>query len=1427
MIKHKLGKKQMLFSLFLAVIILACSLLSYHVSEAATYVTYDSSYATWNVELANGEIIIHNYDKTRSSSIAYKTIGFTVSRCKLGQAELYNGTASEWIALDIVDNYILEDPEQVITTDNKQFTHTKWTISLQSICDEMIRLGFYDWANEVKACYIDKTMTDQVVYLKFDSIMCTVIYSDTYPLGIRSGNYDCKNRRVLNGTVYTNTPLESNLPETHKNPYQLKHAYAWANPSSIDHHYNRYLPESNATGGNPSGGTPLPGVAYGSPVALYETKNYSNVYNISKAIPSGEKVNNAVSASSVNGNIGVQNKTETKDYSVNYRYYYLEKNMVYNYVYIGNIYIYQYVGSNNIYTYVGSESKYKYTYVRPTIGYTQKNGGSYIMTSSGPKYVGPGKGTHEQTTFHHGDYNSAGNYVGPGKGDYKREYDGTQGKGSYRYNGDGTYTYVGPNNGEYEHSKVGNGDYNKISAGSYGYVGEGNGAFTSAGKFVGHGYGDYRENHAPSYVHVGSNNGEYIRIQIKGGDYNKSGDVYTQVGQLNGNYYREEVWDGTYKEVDIETHTFNYTASITYQYINSVNIQAIDSMTVNNGAFPGGSIDYTKTELTNTNVSASLIMRSQSAINAGRGWDTISSGVNLAGYNFTPNSNHYSFPSEALLSNKSIQLDKDYTTAELTTQKNNDAKSIRDLIGNNLKSRNDAFTLNDNGTVVVFMQDTECSGGKVYDATNTWTYGTQASDSIYRYGANGQTLDSYINNLKAARATSAKQVTIPVATQNLDYPTGMTASYTSLFHTGDITLYAGQNYYPTGDSIYNHVMSGGVLSEHNGGDPNDGYPIRVHTPVVSPFEIVFNDLSPAVEDTQLTSTQYNTSAEYQLLLDRSYYIKWDNNLWLSNIYGDVNYGDVFDRYVAKKTVRFPFAVVYNGTLYEVNASGYTPWIEVQRPDDYTDAWDSGVNVDNYESNNHWKMTPFYIPSFAEEGGWIGNNKTVEVAVYAYNFTGTDISDDLENAVNIIITNGAVSDYIATTKKQVQLSGWMYDFTIVGTSNQAMYTGTGLTSTNIYDKIGNISLAALKFELKTGVKNRLGTTNIRYLSDGTVNNAWSTLQTIPMREGQSFAFSNLGKVWKGQTFAYTIKTISNLNGKNDYIRITPAFKYVTPSGEVLSSETGDFKMYEVTDTYIKEFDPSDISIANGNYVTLSNSMFDQSYYDTSDKYSNQQLGDWVTASVNKENSNNAATGYYSSITKEEFMSRPILSYNLDSIYIPASLRYMSGEYEQLQINDGKSYDRVTGTTTLKTYWDTISNYTTDKETNFKYSMQQWQSCYVVPSNVYIVDTRGVGGATFDIYDYIEHQQYFNWEECPIVTKDDGQLIIGFDITAYRDGTPYLEYDGGNNILNPHPNDMWDTEESEETPPIIEEDDVAIVDMSKSITDYYESAIMNIN
>lgn len=891
--------------------------------------------------------------------------------------------------------------------------------------------------------------------------------------------------------------------------------------------------------------------------------------------------------------------------------------------------------------------------------------------------------------------------------------------------------------------------------------------------------------------------------------------IYNNIGRgdrdENGNYQEHGYYEyqdlpaGTFTDYIVGTKTFTYNVRVEFQYINDFDIRRLNQMIVYNNAFSGGNITYNADEFSNKNVTFSSHIYSQHAASSGRTYDSVGVGTDMSSYDYTPRIlSHCSLPASDIVgSYHRINVGHSLSASELQAQITNDATNIQNAIANGCTSWNDEFVLNDNGSVKTFMDDTVVTGAIFSDGSTEWKVGNVASQSSYATTNNA--LESFVSSLSAQRSTAGKTKAIPYTTPNGDYPTGLSATWESLVGKGPYTLNAG-NSFGYADDIYNHVMAGGVLSHHSSGD---NYPIRVHTPIIAPIEIVFNDGTPAIEATQLTTAAFNTGANFELLLDKSYYLKFDNEQWYSQLYGaPPGYGNSMDRFVLKKTVRFPFGVVYNGVFYPRTGTGYTQWIEVQRPGSVDTPWNDSADASKYESNNHYQMMPFYIPSFSDEVGYNGNNAFVEVAVYAYNFTGTPLADDDDTAVVIESSNRLTNEYLATTRRQVQTSGWLYDFSVVGTTNQVKYTGNGLLDSNIFDKIKPWSLAHVKYEMKSSATNRVGTDNIRFLSDGSLcSGPLNVIQTLPLRNGQSLFSAGYGNVWLGETFAFTVKTISNLYGNNDSIRVIPHYKYVMHDGTILDEDAGDFKIYMVDDypgrMDVTEFDPSDTTLSKGKSVNLNDEIFKDAYYDQHDCFGYQQYGNWAVTSADNENDNNAAFGYYSSITPEEFLSRRTVSYDINSIIIPGSLRLCSGEYEQLEMNDGCSYDRATGSTTLTTYWNTISNYDDVYEGRFKRSMQQWHSCYQVPTNIKLVDTRTLGGNLFDIKDYINNTNQFSWESTPIQIRDNGVLVVYFEIMAYKGNMPYMNYDGVNHIY------------------------IANVDVFKSTKDFVEPGILNIN
>lgn len=912
--------------------------------------------------------------------------------------------------------------------------------------------------------------------------------------------------------------------------------------------------------------------------------------------------------------------------------------------------------------------------------------------------------------------------------------------------------------------------------------------------------------------------------------------------------------------------TGSLKAALSYQYLGSApQIYEYESMDVYNGHFPENEegkrlLRYNDDSVYYPSLQVNMHVYNTRAATLGLHYTEINQhmvSADPATYDYTPagSNYHYYIPAPAEINrNREITITGEDANdwSGLIAAVQQETNAIAAEISEKSWSRNDYILINDGARVYNIMSDTKVTGADVEGSFQISANGTTGLISVDTNAATAATSGgkydtslSFTNintQLLSARVKGLKTVTVPGDADNVDYPTGVSVTYRNIF-TGAtaFTWTAGKNFFVGADSIYNHVMEGGILSKHDGGDPADGYPIRVHTPIVSPFTIVDSEGNNAKEHTQLVAEKYNQNAKNQLLLDSSYYIKWDNELWLSSLWGETpqGYDDIMDKYVTAKYMRFPFTVIYDGTIYPANDEGKTEWIEIQEPYDYQDDWSDGADASKYESNNHWQMTPFTIPSFAQEGGVPGEDIYVEVKVAARNTQGRDLGD--HSSCVQIEQNSDKSNYVATSFRQVQLSGWIYDFSIVGTENGMVYNGKNFgvyPNPNIagYDPY---PLCPEYKEVRANNRNRLGNPVYRHLMDGTLSYELpSVLSKLPIKDGSSPTFKQMGAVWRGQDFAFTVKTIADLDDPNDSIEIVPSFTYITASGEVLSSRNNDFLLVKVFHEGGFDrtcfYDPSNTgmdleeSLVSSTY--LENPLFDESYYTPED--SNYfQFGNWVQTSLENEHEDLNTTQF----DEQAYRYRQTDCYTLSHITIPSTLRLLSGEYEQMAMNQYNQYIRG-GTNTLLTYKDLgnagdrvykvngVDGRTLDEAV--KYSMQQWHGGYVVSNRVKIIDMREIGTTIDDFYAYMDETPLFYWNRDEHVYEDEGTLIINFDIYAYKDGEPYLRYSGGNvDAVN-----MWEREGYEEsTDPTlpIKYGDVVIVDMKRNVQDYYEPGILFIN
>ncbi len=161
------------------------------------------------------------------------------------------------------------------------------------------------------------------------------------------------------------------------------------------------------------------------------------------------------------------------------------------------------------------------------------------------------------------------------------------------------------------------------------------------------------------------------------------------------------------------------------------------------------------------------------------------------------------------------------------------------------------------------------------------------------------------------------------------------------------------------------------------------------------------------DNIQLVNSRINGSALAQMRLDNCYVLDFIQTEHLNKTgYGNSEVTDPasgekyskYDKYTLNKWVKFPFAVEYDGKLYNRNT-----WILVKSPGTNTTNTTTGASggykkpanlkAGTAESNwyptseNHWRKMPFYIPSWAEEVGGPGNDAKIKILVEAINVNG--------------------------------------------------------------------------------------------------------------------------------------------------------------------------------------------------------------------------------------------------------------------------------------------------------------------------------------------------------------------------------------------------------------------------------------------------------
>lgn len=871
--------------------------------------------------------------------------------------------------------------------------------------------------------------------------------------------------------------------------------------------------------------------------------------------------------------------------------------------------------------------------------------------------------------------------------------------------------------------------------------------------------------------------GETVKNEMRADTFYGSAKVYetaSNVKDYTATYtYRwvehipeiKDIYGNTIQQGKDVTHyrgkSVQFSAYTKYQYASEIQLFSYYSLMVNNKAFAYHPI-YNSALLKEYPIVTPDVVRYTAD------GDYVNDKASLG---FTADAgSHYYFP--ASIPDRTIDVGSE---SEISSAHSTAVAEAKAFVYNNSWSANDRIKVNvkvgTQDVQYVFMDDTKVQGCII-----PGSYNTTAAESAYKYGANGYDLDT----VKPVKVTQTEEILIPSSTDNKDYPTGIQAYYKNIVNTIDTTdkvYYSGRYWYQNGDSIYDHVISGatnGTKFDLEDSPTGDGYPIKVHTPVIAPIVITDNyGLDQTIPDNQLIDVDEN--AQYQLKLDSWYMVKWRQDLWVSAIWGDIpGYGDSginpskYDEYVLMKQIKFPFDVYYNGEFVEAGN-----WIIVEEPNDYLQEWNDNIDYINYESKNHWTMTPIYIPSYSQEG-----SGTIEARVYADNTYGR--YDGSHDSMMEVEMNTDQKNYVATYSVKDQLSGHIYGFSVVGVDDTDMYNYIDLDK-NLHDRI-EYPLASVKEEKVAGKLNRHNTAGYRFLKDGSITEDVADYNLLPLRDGSNETAGlhmGDGRLWMGTGFSFNLKTIANLWNDNDYIEIRPTFKIYSPDGSLKYTYTPDGTLQRDKDfviLYEDTLDGNKLKIFGGpedNTIKtcfMGYRLFDESYYTEEDTYTDNgtttRYGDWVNYTLERWNKTHGLTGTNAK-TEYDMMEKGYQCYTNSSIILDKNLRMLSGEYEQLYKNRRRTDSN------LVTYFDWNSDgvnegsYSSDEVIRFRDSMQSWYGYYCMPGILYIYDGS---------WDELKQKDSFSLADDFLHEDEIGDIIINFDIIAYKDGKAHLQYGG---------------------------------------------------
>lgn len=445
--------------------------------------------------------------------------------------------------------------------------------------------------------------------------------------------------------------------------------------------------------------------------------------------------------------------------------------------------------------------------------------------------------------------------------------------------------------------------------------------------------------------------------------------------------------------------------------------------------------------------------------------------------------------------------------------------------------------------------------------------------------------------------------------------------------------------------------------------------VTVHTPVVN-----YASVSDDQPHNQKTVPDPTSSA---LILERPFIVRiptagqhLDANSYPG--YGNRDYA----KYFRIKQIRFPFDV------YNADRSQFIPaktWVDI--PVNQLD-------------------TVFYLPVWVDEGHY-----RIEFRNIAENAPSTFTEQQDAN------TN--LTHHVAADTVPVEVIGRLYDFHV----------------TDIADyNWENVFRKQLGSSEPTGVTYWTGLNSI----DGDPRGNLAPY-VLPVRPGSHpvQGFSNIS-VKTGYHIKFDLKTKGNMFGKQDGVRITPTFYFVSKDGS--SREEVDLYYHRGQERLIRIGSAQDLE---KRFVVLNSRLrnvpgtelgdtarYQYTYELTADERNQSSLADYMVKLVDQTSHQKTWVGRY------------------DWMILPASIRTLIGP--KTDIPSGVSVDRANA------------------------AIQRWYGEYSLPADVYAVP-RGTN------LESLARQNQLD-EKASVFLKD-GYIVVNFNIETLRDGNteaPHLQY-----------------------------------------------------